>query len=82
MSKKTGQLLIVRVRFLNNTISISCIPFLDKENNGENRRLPLELRKFFLEYYGKSFQKNSQSERKNMLVVVHSTVIKPNHPNF
>ena len=47
MSKKTGQLLIVRVRFLNNAISISCIPFLDKENNGENRRLPLELRKFF-----------------------------------
>ena len=47
MSKKTGQLLIVRVRFLNNTISISCIPFLDKENNGENRRLPLELREFF-----------------------------------
>ena len=47
MSKKTGQLLIVRVRFLNYTISLSCIPFLDKENNSENRRLPLVLRGFF-----------------------------------
>ena len=36
----------------------------------------------FLEYYGKSFQKNSQSEHKNMLAVVHSTVLKPTIPIF